>query len=499
MTPSPDTQRQGQAETIMESPQTGDEVTHEERIIEVEKNVEGTSDSKSTMDDKNKFPQNETMKCEIKHLDRRYDEKDQTYFAAPVETIEKPIQKDWWRLYAFCVVKHYTISAKTPSSTRLYVNQQPMRQLLKDVINCFPSDPIDVDDVQIQAPYHALFHYRHQLREEGLKRFEADEDSLAQMKLLLSWIDSTFELDIEAYEKCFNRKIKVIAYKRLWTLFRPNTVVYAEHLDQKRAYRTHDYFYDDEDLNQKFVLLTQYFDFDGENLGTVKTEHHVHKYVGIRDVHELNAMPLSLLDDAESVRETLLERGRKFEGYLGKQLANYDGIAIKKENSMGTMRYARCTVTGRVMIDCATYYRYEPENVTRIMKSRDLIATLVTSQVQESNDFAPRAKEFGRLSDEDAILTNATVRGYSLDQKVFLEFYVDKLSPIAWNSGCFEKLVIDDEIKKILMALVSTHTNKRNAFDDIIIGKGKGLVCVLRKLPSRFPSIPFSNRHRLKA
>lgn len=51
---------------------------------------------------------------------------------------------------------------------------------------------------------------------------------------------------------------------------------------------------------------------------------------------------------------------------------------------------------------------------------------------------------------------------------------------VEWNTRCFDDLVIDDDIKKITQALVSTHTNNLGV-DDIIEGKGKGLVCVLRE------------------
>ena len=48
---------------------------------------------------------------------------------------------------------------------------------------------------------------------------------------------------------------------------------------------------------------------------------------------------------------------------------------------------------------------------------------------------------------------------------------------------CFDQLVLDPATKKTVQALVSSHTRDRETFDDIVKGKGQGLVCVLHGPP----------------
>lgn len=99
--------------------------------------------------------------------------------------------------------------------------------------------------------------------------------------------------------------------------------------------------------------------------------------------------------------------------------------------------------------------------------------------------------EEGKLTEEDCLLANAMCRGYSMNAKKFLELSVDNLKEIEWNTSCFEDLVLDPSTKKTVQALVSTHSQKRESadgknqdgFDDIVKGKGKGLVCVLHGPP----------------
>jgi hypothetical protein len=426
-------------------------------------------------------PEDETMKCEIKHLDRRYNDEDELYFSERKAEAEKPKQKDWWRLFAFCMVRCYN-SDDEVEGTSLYVNPQPLRQLLVDVIGNFPGNPIDVDDVQIDAPYHSLFYYRKELETEGAKRFAEDPESLEHLRLLVNWIKTHFELDIAAYEKCTTQGQKVIAYDRLWTLFPPGTITYSKLLSQNRAFRVTSNWYDTSEMSPGLVLGANFFDFDGDRLGTRRIELAIPKYQGTRELSELNVIPLDLLDDAADVREELLSRGRRFEGYIGQHFLHYDGIAIKKTPE----GYARFTVNGRVMIDCKTYHRLEPNDSFTVVTSAErtkMERSRKRAMAQYTFANADGMPQFDKMPDEDAMLTNATVRGYSFTTKRFLEFFVEDLSEIEWNTKCFDDLVLDPSIKKTVQALVSTHSQKRESFDDIVKGKGMGLVCVLHGPP----------------
>lgn len=416
------------------------------------------------------------MKCEIKHLDHHYDDRDEQYFVERKEEVEKPEQKDWWRLFAFCLVREYYDDGEL-DTTLLYVNYQPLRQLLKDVIGDYPDDPIDVDDVQIETPYYSLFYYRKELESEGLGRFKEDEESAAQLKLLISWINTHFEQDIAAYEKCVSGDHRAISYDQLWSLFPPKKIIYTKVLNQHRAFRVQSCWYDDGDT-PVFNLWAHFVDFDGEKLGNRRAELFIPKYSGTRQLKELTTMPLDLLDDAAEVRAELVERGRKFEGYVGQHFEQYSGVALKKTEQ----GYARINVRGRIMIDCETYHRLEANDTFDVVAlgSTDRPRKLRSKAAVNHIDFAPETKTFDRLSDEDAALANATVRGYAFSTKQFLEFFVERVEPIEWNTRCFDDLVLDQGTKKTVQAVVSTHSSSHHGFDDIVKGKGQGLVCVLQ-------------------
>jgi flagellar biosynthesis GTPase FlhF len=477
--PKEDTATNGETSKVEEKFKE-EAVTNGDTLKAEEKLKEGSESKESTDKKEDEPPEDDSMKCEIKHLDRRYDDKDEQYFVERKNDIEKPKQKDWWRLFAFCIVRHYD-SDNELDYTRLYVNPKPLRELLFDVIGNYPSDPIDVDDVQIESPYHSLFHYREKLESEGLKRFENDEESLGQLKLLMSWIKTHFELDLIAHARCVSGDLKAISYDRLWTLFPPETIVYSKLLEKHRAFRVRESWYETGEM-PGLGLKVKFIDFDGERVGSRKMELFIPKYTGTQELSELPTMPLDMLDDCKEVREELTARGRKFETYIGQQYEQYDGVALKKTQQ----GYARYNVTGRVMIDCKTYHRLEPNDsfsVKELVNDEAAKKERARLRAAGNTGFVTKGTVHDKLSEEDVLLTNATVRGYSFTIKKFLEFFTDQLVPIEWNSSCFDDLVLDAGTKKTVQALVSTHSMEREGFDDIVKGKGQGLVCVLHGPP----------------
>lgn len=403
------------------------------------------------------------MKCEIKHLDRRYDDQDNLYYCERKAEAKSPEQKDWWRLYAFCVVKHYD-SVGDLDSTELYVNPQPVRDLLRDVIGDYPGDPIDASDVRIASPYPSLFHYRKQIEAEGARRFADDPESRAQLDMLLDWIRARFEDEIAAYERCLYSDLKPISYDKLWILFPPGTMAYMKVNNEDRVFRVSSSWYgdDEDDGESRLNFSLTFIDYDGDRLGTRYSTGAIHKYAGSRPLSELAIMPLDLVNGADEKRERLLARGRKFESLVGQHFMQYEGVAYK-QTSDGMARYS---VSGRVMVDCKTYHRLRPN-----------MAFVVIDLTKHTDE------EDRRLSDEEALTANPRVRGYSFSEKEFLEFSVDLLKPIRWNSNCFDDLVLDAGVKKTMQALVSVRSQERESFDDIVEGKGQGLVCVLHGPP----------------
>jgi SpoVK/Ycf46/Vps4 family AAA+-type ATPase len=89
------------------------------------------------------------------------------------------------------------------------------------------------------------------------------------------------------------------------------------------------------------------------------------------------------------------------------------------------------------------------------------------------------------LTTEQLLLANSKVRGYSLRDKQWLEFFIDNIQDVVWSDDAFEALVTPPEQKELILAFAEAQAKNRTGFDDFIQGKGKGIIM----LPSGPPGV----------
>lgn len=81
------------------------------------------------------------------------------------------------------------------------------------------------------------------------------------------------------------------------------------------------------------------------------------------------------------------------------------------------------------------------------------------------------------LTDEEYLIASPVVLGFSFSEKQWLEFAVSEVSEIKWNDKAWDSLVLDPATKDLIQALVESRKfNPATKIDDVIQGKGKGLV-----------------------
>lgn len=81
------------------------------------------------------------------------------------------------------------------------------------------------------------------------------------------------------------------------------------------------------------------------------------------------------------------------------------------------------------------------------------------------------------------MLCNSHVRGFSLKLKKWGEFEVAKISDITWNDGVFPNLMLPEGYKNLILSFVEGQASSKGKFDDLIEGKGLGLVMLLAGNP----------------
>lgn len=111
----------------------------------------------------------------------------------------------------------------------------------------------------------------------------------------------------------------------------------------------------------------------------------------------------------------------------------------------------------------------------------------VTSKDEDDEDATQAEKEVKKIpefTDEEYLIASPVVLGFAFAEKMWLEFTVSGIKEIQWNETAYDSLVLKPEMKDIVKALVESHKyHAAESIDDVIQGKGKGLVAVLHGPP----------------
>lgn len=97
--------------------------------------------------------------------------------------------------------------------------------------------------------------------------------------------------------------------------------------------------------------------------------------------------------------------------------------------------------------------------------------------------FDPEQGEHLQMSDDEYLICSNMVAGYSLHDKKWGYFRVDLIAMVDFNHTAFDSLILDTQLKRQILSLVQVHSREQLKFDDVIRGKGKGMVFLLHGEP----------------
>lgn len=87
------------------------------------------------------------------------------------------------------------------------------------------------------------------------------------------------------------------------------------------------------------------------------------------------------------------------------------------------------------------------------------------------------------LTDDQLLMCSASLKGYSLKNKKWLTFSIGSVLDIEYSESAFESLVLPEDHKELILALAESQVQHRDSFDDVIQGKGKGMIMLLSGPP----------------
>ena len=406
-------------------------------------------------------------------------------------------------------VKVYNDPRRVLRIHSILVQSPLLKTLLVDVLNGYPGVTAALQRLELSGKFEPIIHRWGELQRaiEALDSHPldacADKNRVAKehAQLFFNLLKGEFKDLIEMSQDM--RAKGVMTYEHLWTLFQPGAIVYSRQDGQETAMKLHDTRYcPDSKGNPCFWVVCKFVDWDGSRFGLSKVNILIQQYPGTRPIPQLAVYPLEYHHDPDALQARLVERGTKCESLAGCHYRSYNGVGWRRGNFGVKDKYA---VKGRIVIDTYSWNRFNPGYPVFVgsLTQKDhappsgVVARgngvdddddgTMSEYSSNPSDGMPFGGHFADederekmpLSTEQRLIFTPLLRGYSVKKKLWLNFFVDCVHEIEWQAGAFDRLVLPANQKELILGFTESQRKYRDSFDDVIEGKGKGVIILL--------------------
>ncbi|KAK6522207.1 hypothetical protein TWF281_002773 [Arthrobotrys megalospora] len=391
---------------------------------------------------------------------------------------------------------------------------KPVLDALKDIIVDYPGISFTQSNFTLDFPLDVFWYYQDELNELAKSEMEKESELGQHMEVFMKFLNEEFQ-DINKEYKELTRD-GLINYELAWTLFTPGALLFTTILMQPRVLKLKSVHRN----RMNISIQATYVDYDGTKFGEAETTLQVWAFDGVKAIEELSVFSLDWHPEKDEITRKLIDRGTKLVSLQGTHCKKYNGLAVE----ITMYRPTKIQINSRVMIDAKTHAIFNPNEQKHLVdlnrpkpeasrprsgrrSARRRVDDYYPDEYDSGGhpiiphphpnfhpgslhpgaavdfDDSPHVKRTLELTDEQKLLCNATIYGFTLDSKKWLQFFVDKIEEVVWNTDSFSKLVLPEETKELICGLVESHITDQSHFDDFVEGKGKGLISVLHGAP----------------
>jgi len=412
---------------------------------------------------------------------------------------------DAWQSYCFVVVRKIPpqTAPGTEPTVSLTIKSPYLITACKNVIGAVATmswtvDPLELSIDLLIAFFSQFVSYRDGL-ESKADRSSEEESILDDLQLLISYLREAHQNTISKIDNLLTHG--EITYDLLYAILIPGTLLVSTDSStgepcavKLNACMKGPMFHvlscmgvDVQDTPQPQVLL-------GDNaagmaqaakfprFGKVSRQLNLAHFEGVIKINMLPVYPMKYHSNEAGLKEALLARAHRWMSLNGVHHVHYEGTAVSAANSRMGKTYIKYEIDSRIMIDRGTFKHHNANYQipqAQPLNDGDQSPVFIHTPPMEQPDTlrvlnAPEKHQV-ELSDDDLILTSPVLYGFSLSDKLWFEFNVEKVRPIEWSDEPFTNLVLPGNRRELLRSLVEAH-NSNLDFDDFVHGKGQGLV-----------------------
>lgn len=382
------------------------------------------------------------------------------------EDVEEAAENEETETFALLVRNIKSADSRKKLEAHSIIIQSPwLKKALAVILDEYPGVACELKRLEFEAPFKPFVHRWQELvcyRE----RDDLDDETRAHMTLLHDTLKAEIGDSIKAFEDYVANG--VVSFKDLWMVLAPGKPVLSAYKGPLSAFELAETEYMSNNCGSFLRVRCDCIDYGGKNFGRYQESIDIPEFIGTKKITGLKVYPLAFHAERDDMVAKLTKRGELFESLAGHHFKSYEGKAITWDREGNEVPL---TISGRIVIDIDSFNRFSPYR-TRYL-----------------NDWTPKDLErLGkgelRLTPYHHLLCRSRTRGYSLKLKKWLDFYMEHVSEITWNTTAFDRLVLPADQKELILAFSETQLDTAsNTFDDVISGKGKGIICLLSGPP----------------
>ena len=403
--------------------------------------------------------------------------------------------------YAFYVRRRFDCEGRY-LETMVDIKSKILRDILRTAMTSCPAISLHEITPTVDPNMFFLYfedlqkHYK-EIEPDGVSMLEDRKESVVQavqLKSLLGYIERDYSEIKRTLDSLFN--VECITFDLLWSLFRLNEIIYTSTYtatDEPRAFRVISISKESSLLNETwYEIQGEYFDFDGDIFGFSDVAVEIKSFTGTRRITSLPCYPIANHRDKESIERQLISRGRKFVELAGTNYKSYSGLGFTESNG----EIIKVPITSKVMIDPRGFRQANPDCSSTVRSASTTereenspggdntsdIDPGERSQAWQESTQKPNSSSheiIPKLASLEMLIASPLISGFAFSKKLWLELTVSGIQDMHWSESAFESLVLPDDQKSVIKALLQSHdltSRSRQTVDDFITGKGRGLV-----------------------
>jgi len=311
--------------------------------------------------------------------------------------------------------------------------------------------------------YHSLDALKKRLEEEQTKETPVAK-VVEHLKVIINFTEDEQAGEISSLKTMMSAG--EITWNQLWALFKPNTLAYHFHqlTEQQTVLLTRWTEIEKKCDGQYYRIACDIVNDDGISFGLAQKVFEIKEFEGAARIQDLMVFPVEYHSEKDKILEHARTRAKHFVSMVGHQYKEVSGSAMREiRDSRHQPREIRFWSFGKMIVDPKSFRLFEPD--------------------AEYNLSVYQSVDRHSLTDEQLAICTPLVLGYCFGVKQWGAFALDRCSDVTWQNDAFQQLVLSPARKSLVHSLVRQHKARKDAFDDVVQGKGKGLIGLLSGKP----------------